>query len=522
MRLLPVFLAAALLPAQVRYEEILKGPSANWLTYAGDYASQRHSPLDQINTGNVSRLVAQWVYHFDGARKLEVSPIVHDGIMYITDSNEARALEARSGRLIWRHRVENVKQARVNRGVAILGDRVYLLTTDTHIIALHRLTGAVFWQKEFASAEKGYSTSLAPLALKNQVMVGVAGGGSGQRGFVAALSASTGEELWRFWTVPAKGEPGSETWSDFPAEYGGAPTWTTGSFDPELNLIYWTTGNPWPDFYGGRRTGDNLYADSVVALDADTGKLKWYFQFTPHDVWDWDANETPVLVDANWKGSPRKLLLQANRNGFYYVLDRVTGQFLLGRPFVDKLDWATGLDDRGRPMVVPGKIPTAGGVKVCPSVRGASNWMSPSYNPSTGLLYVVTLEQCDIYSSSAKEPVPSSGFRGTAGEQVPAEPGRMSLRALDALTGERRWEAPMPGPATMWAGTVSTAGGLVFAGDDDGNLVAYDAKDGKDLWHFPMGHTLYASPITYMVGGKQYVTIATETDIFTFGLFEPR
>ena len=516
---LAAMLMVASSQAQVRYEEILKSPAENWLTYSGDYASQRHSPLKQINTTNVGSLVPMWVYHFEGARHLEVSPLVHDGIMYLNDANEVRAIDAARGRLLWRHRVEGVKNARASRGVAILGDRVYLLTSDVHIVALHRLTGALLWQRAFESSEKGYTTSLAPLALKNQVMVGVAGGGSGQRGFVAALSASTGEELWRVWTVPGPGEPGSESWGGFNHEHGGAPTWTTGSFDPELNLIYWPTGNPWPDFYGGRRKGDNLYSDSVLALDADTGKMKWYFQFTPHDVWDWDANETLVLADANWKGKPRKLMFQANRNGYYYVLDRATGEFLHARQFVDRLDWAKGIDSKGRPILVPGKEPSAGGVKVCPSVRGASNWMSPSYNPETGLFYVVALEQCDIYSGSAKEPVPSSGFRGTAGEQIPAEPGKMYMRALDALTGERKWEAPMPGPATMWAGTASTAGGLVFAGDDDGNLVAYDARSGKDLWHFPMGNTLFASPVTYMVDGKQFVAIATATDIFAFGLF---
>jgi alcohol dehydrogenase (cytochrome c) len=247
--------------------------------------------------------------------------------------------------------------------------------------------------------------------------------------------------------------------------------------------------------------------------------LKWHFQFTPHDVWDWDANENLVLIDANFRGRPRKLLIQANRNGFYYVLDRVTGEFLHAKPFVKKLDWTTGLDDKGRPRIIPEKIPTPAGTKVCPSVRGASNWMSPSYNPATGLLYVVTLEQCDIIIASAKEPVPNSGFRGTGNEGIPTEPGKFYLRALDAVSGDIKWEYPMPGPGVMWAGTVSTAGGVVFTGDDDGNLVAVDAKTGKDLWHFATGRSLFASPITYMVDGKQYVAIAAESDVFTFALF---
>ena len=516
-----IFSSAILLPAQVRYEDILQGPGDEWLTYAGDYASQRHSPLDQINRHNVKSLVAKWVYHFRGAKRLEPSPIVHDGIMYVTNTNEVHALDARTGRKLWGYFADDADRQRANRGVAILGDRIYLITSDAHLVALHRVTGALLWDREFASSKEGYHSSVAPLALKNEILVGVGGGGSGQRGFVAALSAETGEELWRFWTVPAEGEPGSETWGGFPSKWGGAPTWTVGSFDPELNLIYWPTGNPWPDFYGGRREGDNLYSDSVVALDADTGEMKWYFQFTPHDVWDWDANETPVLVDMEFRGQTRKVLLQANRNGFFYVLDRETGEFLLGEPFVERLNWASGLDENGRPKELPGMRPTPTGVRVCPSVRGASNWMSPTYIPETGLLYVVTLEQCDIYYSSSKEPVPDSGFRGTGGAQIPAEPGEFYLRAIDPATVEIKWEYKMPGPAKAWAGMVSTAGGLIFAGDDDGNLVALDARTGEDLWHFSMGHSIFASPITWAIDGKQYVTIAAETDVFTFGLFAP-
>jgi alcohol dehydrogenase (cytochrome c) len=515
-------LAAALIVpafAQVKYEDILRGPKETWLTYAGDYASQRHSPLKQIDRANVSSLVPKWVSHVEGARRLETTPLVYNGVMYVTDTNTVEALDARTGRKLWRYRAENTKSQRANKGVALLGDRVFLVTSDAHLVALHRTSGNVIYDREFASAKDGYFSTVAPLAVKDKLLVGVGGGGSGQRGFVAALSAQTGDEVWRFWTVPAKGEPKSDTWAEFPLEFGGAPTWTTGSYDPALNLIYWPTGNPWPDFYGGGRRGDNLYSDCVLALDADSGKLKWYFQFTPHDTHDWDANETPVLIDALYRGTQTKLLVQANRNGFYYVLDRTTGEFLTAKPFVERLNWAKGVDSKGRPIEVPNMDPTPAGVRVCPSVRGASNWMSPSYDPSTGLLYVVTLEQCDIYSSSAKEPKPSSGFRGTGGEQIPSEPGQMYLRALEASTGALRWQHKMPGPATMWAGTVSTAGGLVFTGDDDGNLVALDSTTGKDLWHFYTGHTLYASPITFEMDGRQYVKIAAESDIFTFALF---
>jgi len=370
----------------------------------------------------------------------------------------------------------------------------------------------VIWDREYASSKAGYSCTSAPLVVKDKVIVGVAS--SGRSCFVAALSADSGAEAWRVWTVPRKGEPGSETWGNFSLEQGGGPTWTTGSYDPALNLLYWPTGNPWPDFYGGDRPGDNLYTDSILALDADTGKMKWYFQFVPHDTHDWDANETPVLVDTEYAGRPRKLLLQANRNGFYYILDRTNGQYLHATPFVKELNWAKGIDDKGRPIVAPNMDPSPAGVRACPSVHGATNWWSPSFNPDLGLFYVVALEQCETYYSSGQQAAPSSGFRGTGHTLIAGEPGQFYLRALDAKTGALRWEFPMPGPTTMWAGTVSTAGGLVFSADDDGDLVALDARSGKALWHFYMGSNLHASPMTFSVDGKQYVTIAAGTNLF--------
>ena len=512
---------SALLGAQVRYEDIRKSPGNDWLTYAGDYQGTRHSPLTQINRDNAGSLVPKWVYRVEGATKLETTPLVYEGVMYVTNSNEVHALDARTGRRIWQYRDDKAASQRVNRGAALLGDRVFFVTSDAHLVALHRKTGAVVWDKQYADPKKGYYASLAPLVVKDRVVVGVSGGDSGMRGFVTAYSASTGEELWRFYTIPAKGEPGSESWGDFAVEWGGGATWLSGTFDPDLNLLYWTTGNPWPDFYGGGRRGDNLYSCSVVALDLESGKLKWHFQFTPHDTHDWDAQAWPVLVDLPLGGRARKLLMHANRNGFYYVLDRVTGEFLRATPYVDKLTWATGVDAKGRPIEIPGSDPTPGGNRVCPGVRGASNWMSPSFDPATGLFYVPTLENCDVYTSSAKEPQPMRGFAGGGGERIPSEKGKFYLRALDPKTGERRWEYPMTGPATMWAGTVSTAGGVVFFGDDDGQLVAVDSRTGKHLWNFYMGQMLTASPITFSVDGKQYVAIAAATSVFTFGLFEP-
>ena len=522
MRLLTfMLLLAASLQAQVSYNDIIKSPSANWLTYHGDYRGLRYSPLAQINRKTVVDLVPKWTYHVEHAFRLETTPLVFDGVMYITGSNEVDAIDARNGRQIWVYRDEQAAKRGLNRGVALLGNSVFFVTGDAHLVALNRSTGAILWDKQFADVNKGYYASLAPLALKDRVLVGVSGGESGMRGFVEALSASTGEELWRFYTVPMKGEPGSETWGEFDRQYGGAPTWMTGTYDPELNTVYWATGNPWPDYYGGGRRGDNLFTDSIVALDVDTGKLKWYFQFTPHDTHDWDAQSTPILADLDYKGRPRKLLLHANRNGFFYVLDRVNGCFLRAAPFVDLLDWAKGIDANGRPVEVANKEPIPAGRRVCPSTRGATNWMSSSFDPETKLMYVPTLEQCDSYVGVQRNPQPMHNMAGGGGESIPNEPGRFYMRALDPLTGKRRWEYPMTGPATMWAGTVSTAGGLLFFGDDEGQLVALDASSGKDLWHYTMSQVITASPITFSIGGKQYVSIAAGTDIFTFGLFEP-
>jgi alcohol dehydrogenase (cytochrome c) len=447
-------------------------------------------------------------------------PVAFDGILYVSNSNEVHALDARSGRSIWVYRQQGVESQRTNRGVGLLGDRVFFVTSDCHLIALHRKTGALFWDQQYADPAEGYHCTMSPYVVKNRVMAGVSGGDSGMRGFLSARDPETGDEVWRFWTIPAKGEPGSETWGDKTLAVGGAGTWMGGSYDPELNTLYWPTGNPWPDFYAGDRPGDNLYSDSVLALDPDTGKLKWYFQFTPHDAWDWDAQEFPILLDLPYEGKERKLLVHINRNGFRYVLDRVNGEFLQATPFVDKLTWATGVDKKGRPILVPGMEPSPGGVEVCPTVRGASNYMTPSFNPDTGLLYIVALEGCDIFTSSAKDPVPNIGFAGTGAEAKPRSGNQFFIRAIKPATGERVWEYPMTGPIVMWAGTLSTAGGVVFFGDDDHHLVAVDATTGEHLWHFNTGQQLFSSPITYMVDGKQYVTMVSQTDVLTFALFE--
>ena len=512
---------AAACAAQVRYEDIVKGPGSDWLTYAGDYQGQRHSALKQISTENVGSLVPKWVHHIPKASGLRTNPIVYDGVMYVTAPNEMRALDARSGRLIWNYKDTRAKKEAVNRGAAIMGDRVFFVTADIHLVALDRRNGAVIWEKQYGNIEDGLYASAAPLAVKDQVIVGVAGGDTGMRGYVTSFSASTGEELWRTYTIPSKGEPGSESWGKL-IEYGGGATWLSGTYDPETNTLYWTTGNPWPDFYGMDRGGDNLFSCSLLALDASTGKRKWHFQFTPHDTHDWDAQAWPVLVDLPFRGQMRKLVLHANRNGFFYVLDRTTGEYLNATRLVEKLDWASGIDAKGRPVLVPGKDPTPNGNRVCPSVRGATNWMSPSFDPATGLFYVMTLEQCDVYTSSSMDPEPKKNFSGGGAGPKPADIGQFVLRAFDPKTGQKKWEYPTVTPtAEAWSGTVSTAGGLVFFGDDQGELVAVNARTGEHLWHFGMGEGLTASPITYAVDGKQYVAIASSSAIFSFGLFEP-
>jgi len=509
-------LFGSILQAQVTSRDLAESPGENWLTYHGDYAAKRFSPLNEINTKSIAGLVPKWIRHFDTPSDLEATPIVSNGIMYTTSGNDLYALDALTGTEIWHYRATGSQKRGINRGAALLGNQVYFTTADCHLVSLRRANGAVLWDQPYASAADGYSCSGAPLAVKDKLVVGVAS--SGKTCYVSAISAATGKEVWRVWSVPRKGEQGSDTWGNFPLQEGGGPTWTAGSYDPSLNLLYWPTGNPWPDFYGGDRPGDNLYTDCILALDADTGKMKWHFQFVPHDTHDWDANETPVLADINFRGRARKLLLQANRDGFYYVLDRETGEFLAGKAFVKELNWAKGLDDNGRPMVVPETEPSATGNLVCPSVHGATNWWSPSLNPDLGLFYVVALEQCELYYSSTQQPVPNSGFRGTGHNIINAKPGEFYLRALDATTGKMRWEFPMPGPTSMWAGTVATGGNLVFSADDDGNLIAFNAQTGKALWHFYTGGNLHASPMTFGVNGHQYVALASGTNLITFGL----
>jgi alcohol dehydrogenase (cytochrome c) len=515
------FLIAGVLSAQVTYDQLRKAPPDNWLHYNGQYHSQRHSLLDQVNTRNAKKLVAQWIYHIPEARRLESVPIVVDGVMYVSQPNEVYALDARTGREIWQWQRQPAIQKGPNRGVAVYGNKVYVGTPDAHLIALDARNGSMLWSAKLADVSDGYWCPVAPMAINGKIIIGIAPGDHGLNGFLDAYDAETGERLWRWNTIPKPGEPGNETWAGDSWKTGGGDTWLTGSYDPELNLIFWGIGNPAPDFDGDVRKGDNLYTESIVALDANTGKMKWYFQTTPWDVHDWDSVEIPVLVDAPYKGQMRKLLVQANRNGFYYVLDRTNGKFLHGTPFVKLLNWASGLTPEGRPIRVPGVIPSLKGTKTCPATSGATNWMSPAYNPATGLFYVVAQEGCGINYKSRDTFRPGGNpYMATGYVESPEEPWQMYVRALDLTTGKMQWEYRQIGSSHYGAGLLSTAGGLIFAGDDQGTLTALDAREGKALWHFYTGQQISASPMTYMVNGKQYIAVAAGSNVVAFALQE--
>jgi alcohol dehydrogenase (cytochrome c) len=496
----------------------------DWPTYHGSLNGNRYSTLNQINRDNVTHLAPAWVFNVPSTARLQTTPLVVGGIMYVTSANECYALDAGSGRQLWhfqRPRTQGLignAAGGFNRGAAVAGDRLFMVTDNAHLLALNRFTGELLWETEMADWRQNYNATGAPLVVHNLVISGTAGGEEGVRGFLAAYDQETGKEVWRFWTVPKPGEPLSETWQGPHIEHGGAPTWLTGSYDPELDLVYWPTGNAGPDLNGDLRTGDNLYSCSMLALEAKTGKLRWYYQFTPHDEWDWDATEPPLLVDANWRGQPRKLLLQGNRNGFFYVLDRTNGKVLQATPLVNKLTWAREIGADGRPITNPNKRPTPEGNIICPSQAGATNWFSSSYSPTTGFFYVQTLESCAAYFKQPVEWAPGKSFFGGSTRQLPADNPTKILRAIDIQTGKFAWEVPQTGDGTTWGGALSTAGGIVFFGDDSGDFAAADASTGKRLWKFPANQNWRASPITYMFDGKQYVAVAAGPSILSFAL----
>jgi alcohol dehydrogenase (cytochrome c) len=534
--LLLVWLIPGSLRAQVSSERLLHPADEpqNWLTYSGNYSSQRYSPLHQVDLTNVQNLELKWVFQAQSLQKFETTPLVVDGIMYLTQApNDVVALDAKTGRVFWLYHYNPSPASRpccgiVNRGVAILGDTLFMATVDAHLVAIDAKNGHALWNDKLAEAAAGYAMTLAPLVVKDKVIVGVAGGEFGVRGFVAAFDVRTGKEAWRFYTIPGPGEHNHESWRGDDWMHGGAPVWLTGSYDPDLNLTYWGTGNPGPDYKPDLRPGDNLYSDSVVALDADTGKLRWFFQFTPNDPHDYDSVQIPVLADTNWNGSPRKLMLWGNRNGFFYVLDRTTGKFLSGHPFV-KVNWASGLDDAGRPILTP----QPPGAPTYPGIQGGTNWYSPSYSPRTGLFYLSTWE--DYGTIFTGVPVEyQEGLRYTGGANTSPIPGadnpagarqgpintytealaHGAVIALDPHTGKKKWSFEMHDVNT--SGILTTASDLLFAGGREGYFQALNARTGALLWKVALGGEIIAGPMTYQADGKQYIAIAAGNGLFVF------
>jgi alcohol dehydrogenase (cytochrome c) len=499
---------------------------ADWPSYDGETRGHRFSKLTQINKENVKRLAPKWIFALPNASRLQGTPVVVGGIMYVTNANECYALDAGSGRQIWQFQRPRTKglagnaAGGMNRGVAVGGDRLFMVSDNAHLLALDRFSGKVLWETEMADWHQSYNATSAPLVVGDLVVSGTAGGEQGVRGFLAAYDQASGKEVWRFWTVPKPGEPGAETWIGRDIEHGGATTWLTGSYDPELGLVYWQSGNPGPDYNGDYRKGDNLYASSILALEAKTGKLKWYFQVTPHNVWDWDAQQPLALVEANWQGQPRKLLLQASRNGFFYVLDRTNGKLLLAKPFVKKLTWAKEIDVEGRPVLNPNQEPTEEGARICPSSHGAANYYSTSFSPVTGLYYLQTYEACNIFSKRPSEWQPMRGFMGGGSAPAADDTPQKVLRAIDIKTGKVAWELPQSGLGLSHGGTMTTASGLVFFCEDTDFLVAVDADSGKPLWRWASNNVWRASPMTYLFDGKQHVAIMSGANVVSFALME--
>jgi len=541
--LLGIAVSAVALSAQnIATKDLTDGLAnpARWLTYSGDYTGQRFSPLTDINAANAENLAAQWTFQTGVVNaKFEATPLVIDGMLYVTGGaarsavgggagapasivQHAWAIDGRTAKQVWHYQrtlPEGLKVCcgLVNRGFAVYGDRLFLVTLDAHFVALDMKTGKEIFDVEMAAIKDGFAGTGAPLIVKDKVIVGIAGGEYANRGFIDAYDPMTGKRLWRFHTIPNPGEPGSETWKGDIWQRGGAPTWLTGTYDPALNLLYWGTGNPNPDWNSEVRPGDNLFADSLVALDPDTGKLKWFFQFTPHDTHDWDANEVPVLADLTISGRARKVVMMANRNGFFYVLDRETGAYILGKPFVNT-SWSKELTQDGKPKVIPGHDPTEEGTITCPDWYGGTNFMSPSFDRTRNLFFVTARETCAKFMSRPASITNTLGDRTMGGTVAPhGDPPRGgALRAIDALTGEKKWEIKYADAG--WAGVLATAGGVVFSGDNQGMFFAADSKTGQKLFQFQTGAEIFAPPTTFTIDGRQFVVIGSGATLTAFAL----
>jgi alcohol dehydrogenase (cytochrome c) len=508
--------------AQVPFERIATADKepGNWLTYSGNYLGQRFSPLAELSPANVSKLHVRWAYQFPNGRT-EVSPIVVDGVMYITGPNTAAALDVRTGRELWTWKrpipndYNSIGYGHTNRGPAILDDTLYVGTLDCVLVALDIHSGIERWATRVDDYKTGYSMTLAPLAIRGKVVIGVSGGEAGIRGFVDAYDAKTGKRAWRFYTVPGPGEPGHETWTEPAWKTGGGSTWVTGSYDAAANVVYWGVGNPAPDWNGDSRPGKNLYTCSLVALDGASGALKWFFQFTPHDTHDWDSAHVPVLFDATVRGRKRRLIAMANRNAFYYVLDRESGEFIAGQAYT-KQTWAKGLDDQGHAMELPGNTPTEEGNLIWPNLNGGTVWFSPSFSPVNNLFYVAVRELGSRYYKRQADYKPGTFFAGGGEDEIPKDDQSGAVRALDPTSGRMQWEFKLK--QAPWAGVMSTGGGVVFGGSFEGVFFALDAATGKPLWDFQTGGPIAANPISFNIEGHQHVAIAADRVLFVFGL----
>jgi alcohol dehydrogenase (cytochrome c) len=509
----------------VKQRDLLqKQVTDNWVSYNGDYSGRRYSAMTQITPANVSHLTAKWVFHTQEAGPLEGTPVVVDGVMFMTSGNDAYALNAETGKQLWHHSravtegLVDDAASHHNRGVAVLGTRVYMTTDNAHLLCLDARSGNLIWDVLYATGNRNYGATSAPLIVKDKVLVGTAGGDSGVRGFLAAIDAQTGKESWRFWTIPGPGEFGNDSWPGDLYLHGGGTTWMPGTYDAELNTLYWGTGNPTPDYDGSMRPGDDLYTSCLLALDPDTGKLKWYFQYSPHNLYDYDAEQTPVLVNANFKGQPRKLVVSASRNGYLYILDRINGKYLYSKQFVSNLNWASGIDENGRP-ISNDLIPDEKGVRVCPSASGGTNWYSPSYDPATRMFYFRSMESCSIFTSKPEPFQEGRTYYATGASRPPGENTRGFVNAFSLDKLDFAWRDPLIGPTFAWAGVMSTATGLVAYGDDAQNFVILDGHTGTPLWHFNVGQIIRSSPMSYAAKGRQYFAVAAGSgDVFAFAL----